>query len=63
MILLEKIQLNKLNLREITMKILLTMIKRDKTSILGPELFKRFKNKNLKIATFAMEVVVEALKN
>ena len=63
-ILLEKIQHNKPNLREITMKILIIMIKRDKTqTVLAPELFRRFKNKNVKIALFSMEVVVEALRN
>lgn len=46
------------------MKTLITMIKRDKTqSILAPELFRRFKNKNIKIALFSMEVVQEALRN
>ena len=63
-ILLEKIQHNKPNLREITNKILLTMIKRDKTqSVLAPELFRRFKNKNIKIAIFSMETVVLALRS
>ena len=63
-ILLEKIQHNKPNLRDVTMKTLITMIKRDKTqSILAPELFRRFKNKNIKIALFSMEVVIEALRN
>jgi len=62
-ILLEKVQHNKPNLREITMKILLTMIKRDKSYSLAPELFKRFKNKNTKIGCFSMEVVIEALRN
>jgi hypothetical protein len=62
-ILLEKVQHNKPNLREITMKILLTMIKRDKSYSLAPELFKRFKNKNIKIGCFSMEVVIEALRN
>jgi hypothetical protein len=56
--------LNKPNLREITMKILLTMIKRDKSqTVLAPELFRRFKNKNIKIALFSIDVVVEALRN
>ncbi len=46
------------------MKILITMIKKDKTqTILAPELFRRFKNKNIKIALFSMEVVVEAIRN
>lgn len=40
------------------------MIKRDKTScLLAPELFKRFKSKNIKIAIFSLEVVVDALRN
>jgi hypothetical protein len=39
------------------------MIKRDKTlTVLAPELFKRFKNKNIKIALFSMDVVIEALR-
>lgn len=63
-ILLEKIQHNKPNLREITNKILLTMIKRDKTqTVLAPELFRRFKNKNIKIAIFSMEIVILALRS
>ncbi len=46
------------------MKILLTMIKRDKSqTVLAPELFRRFKNKNIKIALFSLDVVVEALRN
>lgn len=45
------------------MKILLAMIKKDKPQSLLPELLKRFKNKNTKIATFSNEVVVEALKS
>ena len=45
------------------MKILLSMIKRDKTQIIIPELVKRFKNKNIKIACFSMEVISEAFKN
>lgn len=62
-ILLEKIQHNKPNLKEITMKILLTIIRRDKSQSLNPELFRRFKNKNIKIASFSIEVTVEALRN
>lgn len=62
-ILLEKVQHNKPNLRDITMKVLLCMLKRDKAQSLNPELFKRFKNKNTKIATFSMEVAVEALRS
>ncbi len=45
------------------MKILLAILKKDKSQSLLPELLKRFKNKNTKIATFAMEVVTEALKS
>lgn len=62
-ILLEKIQHNKPNLREITMKILITMIRRDKFQSLLPELLRRFKNKNIKIGCFSMEVIVDALRN
>lgn len=63
-ILLEKIQHNKPNLREITMKILITMLRRDKQqSLVLPELLRRFRNKNIKIGCFAMEVVVDALRN
>ena len=63
-ILLEKIQHNKPNLREITMKILIVMIKRDKSSqSLLPELLRRFKNKNIKIACFSLEVALDALRN
>ena len=46
------------------MKILNIMVKRDKTPLsLLPELLRRFKNKNIKIARFSMEVVLEALRN
>ena len=45
------------------MKILLAILKKDKSQSLLPELLKRFKNKNTKIATFAMEVVADALKS
>ena len=63
-ILLEKIQHNKPNLREITMKILIVMIKRDKSSqSLLPELLRRFKNKNIKIACFSLEVALDSLRN
>ena len=60
--LLEKVQHNKPNFKELTMKILLAILKKDKTQSLLPELLKRFKNKNTKIAIFAIEVVVEAVK-
>jgi len=62
-ILLEKIQHNKPNFKELTMKILINILKKDKTLSLLPELLKRFKNKNTKISTFASEVVVEGLKS
>ena len=39
------------------------MIMRDKTQSIVPELLKRFKNKNVKIACFSMEAVVNAFKN
>lgn len=40
------------------------MIKKDKNqSVLAPELFRRFKNKNIKIALFSLEIVVQALRN
>jgi hypothetical protein len=55
--------LNKPNLKDITLKILLTIIKRDKSQSLNPELLKRFKNKNLKIACFSMEVATEAIRS
>ena len=60
--LLEKIQTNKPNFKEITCKILLTMLRRDQASVIYPELIKRFKNKNAKAAYFALFVVNEALK-
>jgi hypothetical protein len=44
------------------MKILLGILKKDKSQSMVPELLKRFKNKNVKIAAFANEVIVEALK-
>lgn len=45
------------------MKILITMIRRDKFQSLLPELLRRFKNKNIKIGCFSMEVVVDSLRN
>jgi len=57
-ILLEKISLSKPNIKDMTLKILLAILKRDKSMTLNPELFKRFKNKNVKIACFSMEVAI-----
>lgn len=62
-ILLEKIQHNKPNFKEITLKILISILKKDKSQSLLPEILKRFKNKNTKIATFSTEVVLESLKS
>jgi hypothetical protein len=45
------------------MKILIAMIRKDKIQSLLPELLRRFKNKNIKIACFSMEVIVDALRN
>lgn len=45
------------------MKILITIIRRDKFQSLLPELLRRFKNKNIKIGCFSMEVVVDSLRN
>ena len=61
-LLLEKLQTNKPNFKEITTKILLTMLRREQTSMIYPELIKRFKNKNSKTAIFALYVVNEAFK-
>lgn len=62
-ILLEKVQVNKPNFRDITLKILQQMIRRDKSQSVVPEILKRFKNKNVKIASFAMEAAVDGLRN
>lgn len=62
-ILLDKVQLNKPTFKEITMKILMCILRRDRATSVLPELLRRFKNKNSKVATFAMEVILEALKN
>jgi hypothetical protein len=39
------------------------MMKRDKSLSIVPEITKRFKNKNVKISSFSMEVIAEAYKN
>jgi len=44
--LLEKVQVNKANFRELDLKILSVMINRDQASYVLPELIKRFKAKN-----------------
>ena len=44
------------------MKILLLSLKRDQAPYIYPELIKRFKSPTLKIASFSMLVVLEALK-
>lgn len=58
--LLEKVQTTKPNFRDITLKILLTMLEREQTNIVMPELLKRFRSKNPKLANFALHVVNEA---
>jgi hypothetical protein len=61
--LLEKLQTNKPNLKEISTKILLTMLRRDQASFLFPELIKRFKSKNSRTSLFALHVINEAFKS
>lgn len=58
--LLDKVQLNKVNLRDATMNILQCILKRDKTLSLFNEVLKRFK-KNSKLSCFAMEIVIKAI--
>ena len=61
--LIEKVQTNKPNFREITLKILIGMLRRDQgASCLYPELQKRFRSKNSKCAHFCMLAVIEAFK-
>jgi hypothetical protein len=60
--LLEKVQTNKPNFKDITLKILLAMLRRDQAPVIYPELIKRFRSKNSKIAHFAIYVVNEAFK-
>ena len=60
--LLEKIQTNKPNFKDITNKILLTMLRRGQGQMLFPELFKRFTSRTMKVAVFSMFVVDEAFK-
>jgi hypothetical protein len=60
--LLEKVQHNKANFRDITLKILICMMRREQSSFLYPELFKRFRFKNVQVANFAILVVVESFK-
>ena len=60
--LLEKVQTNKPNFKDVTLKILLCMLKRDQGPMLFPELLKRFRSKNPKSASFCMAVLREAFK-
>jgi len=41
----------------------MAMLKRDKSQTINPELLKRFRNKNVKIASFSLEMAGEALRS
>ena len=60
--LLEKAPTHKANFRDICNKILLAMVERDQASFIFPELVKRMKSTQGKIASFAMHVINEAFK-
>ena len=60
--LLEKAPTHKVNFRDICNSILLVMVERDQASFIFPELVKRMKSTQGKIATFAMHVINEAFK-
>ena len=60
--LLEKAPTHKPNFRDICLKILLLMLERGQASYLYPELIKRMKSNQPKIASFASLVVNEAFK-
>jgi len=60
--LLEKVQHSKPNFKEVTLKILLTMLQKEQGSVLFPELLKRFRIKNTKVANFSLIVVNEVFK-
>lgn len=57
-ILLEKIHHNKPNFKEITIKIILCILKKDKGYQILGEILKRFKSKNTKVALFSTEIIV-----
>ena len=56
---LDKVQHNKPNLKDIVEKILLTSL--DRKQNITPELIKRFKSKNAKVVYFCLSVLVKAL--
>jgi len=60
--LLEKAPTHKPNFRDVCLKILLVMLERGQASYLFPELVKRMKSNQQKIASFASLVVNEAFK-
>ena len=60
--LLEKAPTHKSNFRDICLKIVLIMIERDQASFLYPELIKRLKSGQTKIASFSSLVINEAFK-
>lgn len=62
--LLEKVQTNKANFREITLKIILCMLRRMQglSNTILPELLRRFNPKNPKCASFCLQVILEAFK-
>lgn len=56
---LDKVQHNKPNLKDMSEKILLTTL--DRKHNITPELIKRFKSKNAKVVHFCLSVLVKAL--
>ena len=61
--LLEKVLTNKPNFKDVTSKIILTMLRRGQATFIYPELLKRFQSRSIKVALFAMHVVDEAFKS
>ena len=60
--LLEKAPTHKANFRDICLKVLLTMLERGQASFLYPELIKRMRSTQQKIASFTSLVINEAFK-
>ena len=58
--LLEKAPTHKTNYRDICLKIVLVMLKKEQATMLFPELIKRMKSTSQKIASFSSHVINEA---
>lgn len=58
---LEKAPTNKTNVRDLCLKIVLLMLRREQSHMMYPELIKRVKSSQPRIASFAMLVICDAL--